>query len=342
MFHKIFIEDEIKNHQRTLKILQGLSSQKTPITTIERIDDVFGKAKKPYLQKRSTLNLFIGKKRGTLVKEAPAAYGLAGDPHYYFIHAFNCLYECEYCYLQGYFSSPDLVVFINHEEIGEEITRIVKMTPLHQTPWFHAGEFSDSLALSHLTQEWPYYFDLFRHLPQARLELRTKSANIKTLLQLTPLPNIITSFSLSPERQSTKFDHKASPLKARLSAIQKLGQKGHPLAIHLDPIIYYDNFSQDYEQLLQQLIAVLPAGQIDYISLGVVRFTKEVFSQVEKNYPSSELLGAEFIKSFDNKVRYGRPLRLWILQTLQKLCQNVGISPEKIYLCMEKNESHES
>ena len=48
------------------------------------------------------------RKARQLVKETPAAYGLSGEPHYYFIHSYNCLYECDYCYLQGYFHSPDL------------------------------------------------------------------------------------------------------------------------------------------------------------------------------------------------------------------------------------------
>ena len=42
-----------------------------------------------------------------------------------------------------------------------EIESVIKRHP-DQTVWFHAGEFSDSLALTHLTGELPFYFELFK------------------------------------------------------------------------------------------------------------------------------------------------------------------------------------
>src|SRR3989337_415915 len=102
MFERIFLEKEVKDQIRAQEILKNLG--RSDFEIIEKIDDIFGKVKKPYLQKRESLNLFIGKKRGTLVKQAPNAYGVLGEPHFYFIHAYNCIYECQYCYLQGYFN----------------------------------------------------------------------------------------------------------------------------------------------------------------------------------------------------------------------------------------------
>lgn len=333
MFEKIFIEESLKEHPQALKILERLGNPET--TYIENYNQIFGKVKKPYLQKRESLNLFIAQKKGALVKEAPDAYGLAGDPHYYFIHAYNCLYECDYCYLQGYFHSPDMVFFVNHDEILEEIHKKVQEAPSDATTWFHAGEFSDSLALSHLTGELPQYFDYFRKHPQTRLELRTKSVNTRALEALEPAKNIIISFSLAPEEQVKNHDLKTPSLKLRLKAIKKLASLGHPIGIHLDPIIYRDNIQDQYQDLLKDLVENLPAQQLQYISLGVVRFTKDVFHQVKKNYPNSPSLSAEFIKGADNKVRYTRPMRHWLLQTIKQLCLDANIEEEKIYLCME-------
>jgi len=320
------------NHPKAKAILKRFEN--IPTKTIDQIDDVFGRVKKPYLQKRDNLQLFLGKKRGTKIKIAPDAYGISGEPHYYFIHAYNCIYECEYCYLQGHFHSPDIVLFLNHEDIGQEIERTIDQHK-DQALWFHAGEFSDSLALSHLTGELPYYFSLFEKYPQAKLELRTKSANIKELLKIGPLPNVITSFSLAPEHRIKKTDLKTPGLKARLQAMKTLAQKGHPLGIHFDPVIHEDQFEKCYEQLITEICATIPLQSIQYISIGVVRFTNNVFHQVKKNYPQSELLAAEFTSSFDGKVRYPRPFRLWILGKIKDLCVKKGVSEERIYLCME-------
>ena len=132
--------------------------------------------KKPYLQKRDNLNIFIARKTGDLVKEAPPAYGKGDEKHFYFVHAYNCIYECQYCYLQGYFNSPDLVLFVNYDEIISEMERLAIKYP---NAWFHAGEFSDSLALSDLTGELPYLHKFAEHHPTVKIELRTKSVNLR-------------------------------------------------------------------------------------------------------------------------------------------------------------------
>lgn len=336
MFSRIFVEKGLLENKRVQDILERFN--KTPIKTIDKIENVFGRVKKPYLQKRDDLQLFLGSKKGQLVKKAPDAYGVAGDPHFYFIHAYNCIYECNYCYLQGYFNSPDIVLYMNHEEIALEIEKtakeIIEKNP-DQTPWFHAGEFSDSLALSHITGELPFYFDLFKKLPEAMLELRTKSANIKTLENLAPLPNVVISFSLSPEDKIKNNDLKTPSLKARLKAIKHLFKLGHPIGIHLDPIIYDNDFKEKYNTLIEMLNESIPLDHIEYISVGVVRFTKDVFNQVKMNYPESELLAEELIKSDDGKVRYPRPMRLWMLQTIKEALIHNGAIKDRVYLCME-------
>jgi spore photoproduct lyase len=340
MFEIIYIEKTIQHHPKVTSILTKYPQSE--IKLVDSVDDVFGRVKKPYLQKRTNLNLFLGEKHGQLVKLAPPAYGLLGDPHYYFVHAYNCIYECNYCYLQGYFHSPDIVLYINHEDITAEIKRVTNDFILENPKrkiWFHAGEYSDSLALTHLTDELPHYFELFKTLPQAFLELRTKSVNIRELLKLEPLENVITSFSLSPLHRIKMNDLKTPPLKLRLAAILELHSRGFPIGIHFDPIIYDDQFIESYADLIDQLLLAVDAESIRYISLGVVRFTKEVYQKVQKNYPDSDLLAQEFVRSFDNKIRYNRPMRLWMLAKIKQQLIDRGVEISKIYLCMEDEAS---
>jgi spore photoproduct lyase len=103
----------------------------------------------------------------------------------------------------------------------------------------------------------------------------------------------------------------------------------------LDPVIYNENFQEEYKQLIKQLAEVISPNGIRYLSLGVVRFTKNVFHQMKKNYPDSSLLAENFVTSFDNKVRYIRPLRIFILNSLKKILIKNGFDEGKIYLCME-------
>jgi spore photoproduct lyase len=330
MFDQVFIENDIATHPRT-KALLDFFGKKEPIL-IDSIDHYFGKTKKPYLQKRTNLNIFIGSKKGQLVKSAPDAYGISTEPHFYFIHAYNCIYECSYCYLQGYFDSPDLVFFINHEDIQREIFEIAQKNP---TSWFHAGEFSDSLALSHVTDEWEGYFKLFSTLPNNKLELRTKSNNIKSILKLAPLKNIYISYSLSPSLASKNHDLKTPNLKLRLQAMHDLAQHGHSLGIHLDPMIYSPKFVVEYEELIEVLFSYVKPSQIHYVSLGTVRFTKDVYRQTQQNYPTSSIHHQKFYPAFDQKLRYPKPLRFWMMGFVQELLLKHDLAKDKIYWCME-------
>lgn len=330
MFDQIFVEQDISQHPRAKAILEYFA--KSDPILIESIDDYFGKTKKPYLQKRTNLNIYIGSKKGQLVKSAPDAYGISHEPHFYFIHAYNCIYECSYCYLQGYFNSPDLVFFINHEDIQKEIFEIAQKNP---NSWFHAGEFSDSLALSHVTGEWEGYFNLFSKLPNNKLELRTKSNNIKSILKLKPLPNIYISYSLSPSEASKSHDLKTPSLKLRLQSMQQLAQQGHLLGIHLDPMIYSSQFATQYQELIEELFQFVSPAQIHYISLGTVRFTKDVYRATQQNYPTSSIHHQKFYPTFDQKLRYPKPLRFWMMGYVQELLLKHNLAKDRIYWCME-------
>lgn len=332
MFNKVFVENSVKELDYTQHILSKLP--KVKIEYIDHIDKIWGRVKKPYLQKRDHLNLFIGKKEGQLVKVAPDAYGLGKEKHYYFVHAYNCIYECQYCYLQGYFNTPDIVLYVNHDEIINEMQKLINQD---QDSWFHAGEYSDSLALSHMTNEWSAYWELFRKNKQAKLELRTKSVNTQVIEKLEPLSNIYISFSLAGHEEGKQFDYKTPSMKARLKAIEKLAKKGFQIGIHLDPIVYSENIFKHYEQIIKELKEVLSEDQLGYVSIGVVRFTKPVYKEVEKNYPRSKLLAQDFVKSFDGKVRYNHPMRMWILNTVKEICLKNGIEEKKVYLCMEED-----
>lgn len=329
MFKKVLIEKSIENHPQTKKILSSIKNSN--IQLIENYRDYFEKVKKPYLQKRNNLILYLAKKKGHLVKEAPNAYGLSGEKHFYFIHAYNCIYECDYCYLQGYFNSPDIVLFVNHDEIIDEMQKIMDTT--NESIWFHAGEFSDSLALSHLSNEIDYYLNFLESNPKAKLEIRTKSVNTRKLSK--PLDNLYISFSLSPEWAIKEHDLKTPPLRTRLKAIEKLYKEGFKIGIHLDPIIYEDNFKENYVNFLKDLNQAIPINQIEYISIGVVRFTKDVWHEVQKNYPESSIHQQELIKSENGLRRYNKPMRNWIMNTVKDEVLKYKIDQQKVYLCME-------
>lgn len=332
MFNKVFVE---RGSEESLVFKNVIAKHpKLEVTYINKIEDVWGRVKKPYLQKRQTLNLFIGRKKGQLVKETPDAYGMGNEKHFYFIHAYNCIYECQYCYLQGYFNTPDIVLFTNHSDITNEMEALVRK---HPDAWFHAGEYSDSLSLTHLTGELDHYFQFFKMHPSAKLELRTKSSNISELLKMEPLINVFVSFTLSSKNAGDIFDTRCPSVRARLSAIKKLVNAGFMIGIHFDPLIFEDHFTENYEDIISDLSKILPSDQLGYISVGTVRFTKDVYREVEQNYQGTQMLAQNFTTSFDGKKRYSKPLRAWMMNTVKEIITKNGYDLSKVYECMEQD-----
>lgn len=329
----LYVEKSADLYPLTAQIRRRLDPQRVEI--IDDFQDLFSRRKIPYLEKRAKRNILLAVKRGALVRKAPAAYGYKTDePHYYHIHAYNCVYECEYCYLQGYFSSPDLVFFVNHDEILREMAQVLAGHPGKNT-WFHAGEFSDSLALSHITGELPLYWEFFRQNGNAFLELRTKSMNITQLRALAPLENVIVSFSLSADEQAREYDREAPGVVQRLNAMTRLKDLGFKLAVHFDPIIYSADFDEQFARIVQTVNEQIPLDYFEYFSLGVVRFAKDVFKEARRNYPDSALFARQFIQGEDQKMRYVRPFRLGLLEKAREILKKHGCPDEKIYFCME-------
>jgi spore photoproduct lyase len=228
------------------------------------------------------------------------------------------------------------VLFVNHEEIIEEMQKTLDNHP-NTNVWFHAGEFSDSLALTHLTGELELYHEFCLKNPRAIIELRTKSVNVKELIQLKPLKNFIVSFSLSPQKMGKTIDLKTPSTQSRLKTMDDLNKKGFTLAAHFDPIIYQDQFKSQYEELLLSMQELGLTSILSYLSMGVVRFTKDVYREVERNYPDSPLHSTPMIKSFDNKVRYNHPMRMWMMNTVKELALKYGVQESAIYFCMEEH-----
>jgi len=331
MFKTIYLEENIKNHPRAKNILSKF--QKTPVQVINKYDDYFGKFYKPYLQKRTSINLYIAQKKGLLVKKTPAAYGLDNGTHYYYMNAFNCIYECEYCYLQGYFKNPDICLFINYEDIGKEIRKIYENNQ-NGPIWFHAGEFSDSLALSSLTNELDYFIELFNDLPKAFLELRTKSININNILNKKIIhQNVLTTFSISPKNQIAQYDRKTPSLKLRLKALKKLQNNNYPIALHMDPLVPTAQFSEEFNIFIDEILDYVDPKKVQYISIGVPRFTSDVWNAFKKNYPASKILKLEMTK--EQLIRPYFHIRTQLLNDCKNKLVSAGFDEKTIYLCME-------
>ena len=117
--------------------------------------------------------------------------------------------------------------------------------------------------------------------------------------------------------------------------MKELIDLGHKVAIHFDPILYTPKFKDEYRQLILDLKEAQVLSRLEYISIGVVRFTPSVFKEVERNYPESPLLAQE-LNTDQGLVRYSKKMRDGILSCIFELLVQAGVSEDRIYRCMEE------
>ncbi len=287
MISTLYIEREIAEHPRTQAIVQRFPKSRQ--ISIDRYGDVFNQPAQDFRQQKQAPALILAKKHGRRVLPTPPGYHIGGSRNYYFSHMLNCVYDCRYCFLQGMYRSGNYVVFANFDDFFSDIRATCEEDT--QTPsWFFSGYDCDSLALNPVTAFTDEALNEFERLPNARLELRTKSTQIRSLLKRSPVSNVVVAYSLSPSAIAEAHEHKTPSLEKRLQALQELQQAGWTIGLRFDPILAADNMQTLYGDLFRQTFSALDVDSIHSVSLGPFRLPKPFYKRMIRLYPESQLL----------------------------------------------------
>lgn len=308
-------------HPRTQSILARFPGARS--ITIERYGEVFNKGQQDFRLQKQRPALILARKHDNFVLPAPNGYGIGARENYYFSHLLNCPYDCRYCFLQGMYRSAHHVLFVNFEDFQNEIHSI---TQTHPEACFFTGYDCDSLALESVTAFAQNFLPFFEQYPKALFELRTKSTHTRTLLEREALPNIVIALSLTPKAISETHEHQTPRLEKRIAAAAKLAAHGWPIGLRFDPIIYDPELPSQYQELLSDILDVIPAQKIHSISLGPLRFPKSVHRKISRLYPKEALLAGPLAEhpgpGNKNMISYPRPLERemhhWVLQLIKQ------------------------
>lgn len=328
MIQTIYIENAVYDHPRSKQIRERFSHAN--IVQCERYGEVFNpKAQNFRLQKQQPA-LILAEKFNNFVLPAPLSYNIGGQNNYYFSHMLNCIYDCRYCFLQGMYRSANYVLFINYEDFDQAIEETALKHKDAQS-YFFSGYDCDSLALEPVTGFIKHTLPVFRKLENAVIELRTKSTQIRTLLDCEPMHNCVVAFSLSPDVLSEALEHKAPPLHKRMDALVKLQKAGWPIGLRFDPIIYCDNYQALYSDFFEQVFQRIDIEQLHSVSLGVFRMPQGFYRNIVKLYPQEKLFAGPLAES-QAMVSYETSLEEEMLTFCRdKLLQLMP--EEKLFIC---------
>lgn len=321
MIEQIYIEDSVREHPTTLRVCNQFP--KASVVSIGRYGEVFNRSNQNFRLQKKKSALILAEKQNETVLPTPSNYTIGGSKNYYFSHMLNCLYDCRYCFLQGMFRSANYVFFVNDEDFKKGLQSVLDRESANseEPVYFFSGYDCDSLALEKITQFTIHYFPFFRENKNAMLELRTKSSNIRPLLSVPPLPNAIIAFTMSPEPIAKEVEHKSASTLRRIQSAKKLAHAGWRIGLRLDPLIYHENWKENYSLLLDQLSKEIPEESIHSVTMGPMRFPKAMFHRIQELYPKDPLISGP-LHSDGKNVSYEKSIEMEMHAYCKELLSN--------------------
>jgi len=293
----LYIEQAIMEHPRVQRILKQFPAAERIIC--QHYGEVFNSNAQNFRVQKKNPALILAQKTGNKVLKTPEGFGIGGQQNYYFSHLLNCIYDCRYCFLQGMYNSANYVLFVNYEDFMAEIAEQARASA--QPAYFFSGYDCDSLALEPVTHFLQEFLPFFDQHPNALLELRTKSANIRALLNYKAFDNCVVAFSFTPAVISQAVEHKVPALEKRIKALAKLADQGWKIGLRFDPLIYAHNFEEIYQELIKQIFSELESTAVHSVSIGPLRFPEKMFQKIVNLYPEEKLLAHPFEKRGNNR-----------------------------------------
>ncbi len=328
MIPTLYIEEEIAGHPRVQTIASRLP--KAEQVACGRYGEVFNPKAQSFRLQKARSALILARKHSGFVLPTPEGYGIGGENNYYFSHLLNCPYDCRYCFLQGMYRSAHQVLFVNYEDFFAAIEAILAQHPGEDCTFF-SGYDGDSLAFEGITGFAAAALAFFRRHPRAWLELRTKSTHVAPLLEVEPFPNAVVAFSFTPEEISAALEHGVPSVERRLRALAQVAQRGWPVGLRFDPLIYQEDFLHQYEGLFRRVFETVSPEQVHSASLGPFRLPTGFFKTVRRLYPEEPLFAGQMEKH-GGMVSYPRALEEEMVSRCSEALLRY-ISPEAFFPC---------
>ncbi len=252
----------------------------------------------------------------------------------------GCPLDCSYCYLQSYLKrNPSLKLFTNVSDMLTAIERGVSAEPSRLFR-IGTGETIDSLVWDPLTDLSSELVPLFGRLPNALLELKTKTALVDQLVDLRHehKGRTVVSWSLNARAVTEREELWTAPLAQRIAAAARCVEAGYRVGFHFDPLIDFSGWQEAYSAVVDQIFEAVPASSIAWISLGTLRYKREMQQVMRERFPESQVSLGEQQLGTDNKMRYCQPMRLRLLRFMwDRLKKESRDLP--VYMCMEGSSS---
>ena len=282
-------------------------------------------------------NIFLVRNKDAFLKICPCTKGAHRCGYWVLNIGFGCPIDCSYCFLQLYSNTPGLVLPANIDDYFTYIMDFDKKVSTRTR--IGTGEFTDSLALDKYTGYSSLLIPFFNKTKNLVLELKTKAADIDTVLSLDPHENIVLSWSVNPEKIVQLYEKGGATIEERIIAAERAAARGYNIGFHFDPVIYSPKWENEYRSLLESIFSSeLIRRKTVWISLGTLRYAPGLKQIAEQRFENNLIYySGDFFEDDNGKMRYPVECRTDIYKRMISWIKGYDTGAW-IYLCMEPKE----
>ena len=130
-----------------------------------------------------------------------------------------------------------------------------------------------------------FLVEKFAGQKNAVLELKTKTVNVNSLMDLDHNGKTILAWSVNTPAVIGSEEKGTAALSARLAAARDCAAKGYKLAFHFDPLVIYPGCDIAYANVIRTIFDHVPPEDVVWISIGTFRFMPQLKPIVENAFP---------------------------------------------------------
>ena len=275
----IYVEDGL-DPERVAEIINRV--QPREVIPIHHYKDIFCRSHQDVVLQRQAPALILANKRAPFFYPgAPVCQSFGNEHFYYTSLAMNCLFDCEYCYLQGMYPSGNVVIFLNYQDYLDELNHILTQHPMYLCLSYD----SDLFPLEAISGAISFWLDVVSTTCDLRVEIRTKAAP----RNLRPVENVYYAYTISPQPIIDAYEHRAAALSNRLASAKEAIAAGCNVRLCFDPMIVVPNWRSVYSDMMDEVLDTIPVEQLSGISIGAFRISKDFLKILRKVRPDSAI-----------------------------------------------------
>ena len=244
---KILYEENIKNYELGRELLDKYKD--VPMKVIENhnnIPEMRSKQNSEFVDIKKNLIIGVRKTHNFVPNHKTSDFLVPYTSS-------GCTAMCMYCYLVcNYNKCSYLRLFVNREEMLDKIIKTANKSEKELT--FEIGSNSDLILENTITQNLEWTIPQFAENAKGYLTFPTKFDMVEPILNLNHKGRVIIRMSVNPSKIIQRVEFGTSNLENRVKAINKLKKAGYKIGILIAPIIFIDNWEEEYEKLIIYLV----------------------------------------------------------------------------------------